>query len=227
MSTLLGDTLNIGSCGLLKNGAQAWVQIEAPETLETNGVAYRPHLLAVSSLNGTLATCYRRSIQVVVCDNTLSIALGEKTGELFRIKHTKNSDLRIADARQAIGIIEQAADDFAAEVEMLCSVPVTDKQWQAFLKEFTPIPENEGRGKTLAMDKHNVMNALWRNDNRVAPWKNTAFGVLQAANTYAHHHMNVRGATRAERNTERMVEGKVDALDREIMTMLNKALVTV
>jgi hypothetical protein len=46
VAEILDDDLAIGSAGLLKGGALAWVSIEVPETITTpEGVAFRPHLL--------------------------------------------------------------------------------------------------------------------------------------------------------------------------------------
>jgi hypothetical protein len=59
---------------------------------------------------------------------------------------------------------------------------------------------------------------------RVAPWAGTAFGVVQAVNTYAHHEQTVRGAERAERNMLRTVTGAVDQLDRATLTTLDRVL---
>ena len=50
VAEILDDELAIGSAGLLRGGALAWVSIEVPETITTpEGVAFRPHLLATTS----------------------------------------------------------------------------------------------------------------------------------------------------------------------------------
>src|SRR5688572_29894447 len=75
VATILDDDLGIGSAGLLRNRAQAWVSVEVPETISTpEGVEFRPNLLACTSFDGSLATTYKRAVGIVVCDNTLSAA---------------------------------------------------------------------------------------------------------------------------------------------------------
>lgn len=99
VANLLSDELAIGSAGLLKNGGRAWVQVEMSDNIKTaEGVEFRPNLLACTSFDGSLATTYKRTVQVVVCDNTLECGLSED-GLTFRLKHTRNSTLRIADAQ--------------------------------------------------------------------------------------------------------------------------------
>ena len=48
----------------------------------------------------------------------------------------------------------------------------------------------------------------------MAPWRGTAWGVVQAVSTYTHHDGVIRGMGRAERNMLRAVEGGVEAIDR-------------
>ncbi|WP_179220189.1 DUF932 domain-containing protein [Rhodococcus sp. NCIMB 12038] len=83
VSNLLGDTLVIASAGLLRQGGQAWVEVSVPETLHDGrtGFCYRPNLLAATSLDGSLATTYGRTVTATVCDNTMAIALGQARGQ--------------------------------------------------------------------------------------------------------------------------------------------------
>lgn len=225
VATLLDDDLAIGSAGLLRGGAVAWVQVEVPETCTTDeGVAFRPFLLAASSLDGSLKTTYRRGATVVVCDNTLSAALNESGAWQIKIKHSSNSLGRITRAREALGIVHRVADDFAAQVRALCRVEVTDRQWDRFLTELVPVPPEQGRSRTLAERRREALTALWRHDPRVSPWRGTAYGVVAAVNTYTHHEQSVRGAHRAERNMLRAVTGEFDQLDRETLTVLDRVL---
>jgi phage/plasmid-like protein (TIGR03299 family) len=60
VKSILSSELQIGSSGLLKNGAQAWVSIEMEEMFKSEkaGVEFRPHLLACTSFDGSIATTY-------------------------------------------------------------------------------------------------------------------------------------------------------------------------
>lgn len=223
VATILDADLSIGSAGLLKNRAQAFVQVEMPENISTpEGVAFRPNLLAVTSFDGSLATTYKPTATIVVCDNTMSAGLSEKS-DAYKVKHSKYSALKIASAREALSIIYGIADDFAAEVAELCSWTVTDEQFATFLSALVPVPEYEDnkRGNTVANDKQATLRALYRSDDRCAPWQGTAFGVLQATNTYMHHSAQVRGGTsRAVRNMENVVTDKFANADSNVLTLL-------
>jgi phage/plasmid-like protein (TIGR03299 family) len=226
VEAILDDGLSVGSAGLLKGGAVAWVQVELPESIDTpEGVRFRPYLTAATSLDGSLATTYMTGATVVVCDNTLSAALGESGRGVFKVKHSRNSLSRIGEARDALGIIYSVADEFAAQVAQLSSITVSDAQWDAFLNAHAPMPADKGRSLTMATNQRDTLTRLYKRDPRVAPWTGTAFGVLQAVNTYVHHEGIVRGASRPERNMLRMVTGGVDALDQGTLNTLVRVLV--
>ncbi|GAA3587601.1 hypothetical protein GCM10022222_85270 [Amycolatopsis ultiminotia] len=126
---------------------------------------------------------------------------------------SKNGKFRIVEARDALAMVHTVAEEFAAEVKALCETTVTEQAWRAFLDAHTPVPEEKGRARTTATNERAALNRLWNTDNRVSPWRGTAWGVVQAINTYTHHEAIVRNASRAERNMSRAVDGKADALD--------------
>ncbi|MDD7936742.1 DUF932 domain-containing protein [Actinomycetospora straminea] len=220
VSTILDDDLGISSAGLLRNRAVAWVEVSVPDSITTpEGVAFRPNLLACTSFDGTVATTYKRTITNTVCDNTMGAALQED-GQQLKAKHTKNSGMKIADAREALAIVHTAADDFAAEVARLCDVTVTDAQWSQFLAGIAPDGDSK-RSKTMAAEKRSQLDNLWRFDARVEPWSGSAWGALQAVNTWGQHIRGTRGATqRAERNAIETIDGSVEAADAEVLKVL-------
>jgi phage/plasmid-like protein (TIGR03299 family) len=225
ISTSKGE-LGIGSAGLLKNRAVAWVSIEVPDSITTpEGIEFRPNLLACTSFDGSMATTYKRVVTAVVCDNTLSAGLSEG-GQVFRIKHSSGSGLKLAEAREALAIIYTVADEFAAEVAKLAAWKVETREFDLLLDAMVPVPEipagkTTTRGYTLATTKQDELRQLYNHDNRVTPWKGTALGVLQAFNTYEHHVANRRGsAHRAQVNMLRAVDGTTAAADSLVLATL-------
>jgi phage/plasmid-like protein (TIGR03299 family) len=230
LAVILGDDLGISAAGLLREGAQAWVEVSVPESIVTpEGVEYRPNLLAGSSLDGSWATGYGRTVQLSICDNTTAIARREK-GQKIKFKHTANSLTRIGEARDALNLIHTAADDFAAEVAELCDTTVTDSQWEQFLAELHSTKDKdgkelaEGRSRSYALNRREELDTLYRHDPRCTPWAGSAFGVLQTVNTHTHHVAPVKGMSRPMRNMDRAVSGGVDKLDAETMATLDKVL---
>ncbi len=128
VATILDADLGISSAGLLKGGVIAWVEISVPDTITTpEGVAFRPNLLATTSFDGSISTTFKRTITDTVCDNTRECALGE-TGQQHKVKHSRYSQLRIGEARQALQMVYTLADEFAAEVKQLCETEVSNNR---------------------------------------------------------------------------------------------------
>ena len=201
VANILDDDLSISSAGLLRQGAVAWVEVSVPESITTpEGVEFRPNLLATTSFDGSIATTFKRTVTDVVCDNTRETALAE-SGQAYKVKHSRHSHARLHDARDALAMVHTLADDFAHEVAQLCATTVTDAQWARFLDAHVPRHGADGepltaRALTVADRKRDVLQRLYRHDDRVAPWAGTAHGVVAAVNTYEHHEARVRGAQR-------------------------------
>lgn len=233
VEVLLDDDLHIGSAGLLRGGAQAWVQVELSENITTKeGVTLRPNITAYTSFDGSLATAMMMMNQIVVCDNTLRAGI-RQGGDVYKRRHTNGSagEFKVADARTALQLLFANSDDFAAEVAELCAVTVTDRQWRRFLDIHKPtmLVDDKGnpltgRALTTANNTRDQFQALWTHDTRVSPWSGTAYGVLAADNTYRQHFGIVRNVSRAERNMSNAIKGVTAKADMEAMRKLDLIL---
>jgi len=221
VSNLLDDDLNIGSAGLLKGGAVAWVQVEMEENWSVAGVEFRPHLLATTSFNGEIATLYKRTCTVVVCDNTRAMALNEKSDEV-RVRHTSQSLLRLADARQALQIVHMMGEQFAAEIDKLMTVKVSDRQFDRFLTVLAPSDDRQSRqSQTRSENLRNTLRQMWQTDIRCAPFRGTAFGAVQTVNTWRQHIKPTRnGRSMIERTMLDTMTGITELEDRKVADMV-------
>lgn len=232
VANILDDSLSISSAGLLRGGAIAWVEVSMPAAIMTpEGVEFRPNLLATTSFDGSIATTFKRTITATICDNTREMALGER-GQQVKVKHSRNSALKLAEARSALEIVHRTGDEFAAEVAKLCRIDVDERAWAQFLDIHAPLTDPvtrerlEGRSLSIVTSKRDALQNLYRSDERVEPWIGTAYGVLQAVNTWEHHNSVVRGATRPERNMLRTVSGDFSRVDQAAWKELSSVLAT-
>jgi phage/plasmid-like protein (TIGR03299 family) len=226
VADLLDDDLVIGSALLLRNRGVAAVSVEVPENITTrDGVVFRPHLVVATSFDKSLATRHKRAVTKPVCDNTLDWSLQE-AGQEFKVAHTRNSQLRIGEAREALQIIFSQRDEFTAQVEKLCAVQVTEREWEKVLEAIVPFPEDEEkkRALTTATKKRGELRHLWTSDERVEPWKGTAYGVLQAFNTWDHHFRTVKKVSRYERNYDNVISGTTRTADFQVADVLGAIL---
>lgn len=227
LELLLDGGLEIGSAIVLKGGAVAAVQAELPETRVAAGgrgaepVLHRPHITAATSHDGSMATTYLTGTKIWVCDNTLSMAMAESSALKHKIRHSSQSLSRIYEVRNNLGlIVEQVGDEFDQMVRELTERYVSDAKFTEVVKAYTGVDKaKEGRSKTIAENKVQALNNMWYNDDRVAPWRNSAWGVLAAFNT-ADHHVFGADKTRLERNEQRALSGDRQKFDGNVLRLL-------
>jgi phage/plasmid-like protein (TIGR03299 family) len=223
---ILGDGVEIGTAGVLRGGRIAWVQFEVPEEFETpEGVRFRPFVLARSSMDGSVATTFSRSITNTVCDNTMAIAATEHGGQRVTFRASGDNAEKLAGAREALGLITTAAADFTEQVATLSATRFTE-----FVKLTEIIvpgerPETKGDKRAWAhwakvQKKREYLEDLYRFDERVAPWSGTAFGAWQAFNTYDQHERTLRGNGRVERNQLQVIKGAQQRQDAQILKVI-------
>jgi phage/plasmid-like protein (TIGR03299 family) len=223
---LVGGDLSIGSAGLLDGGKRAWVQIEMSENVITkSGVEFRPFLTAATSMDGSIATTYLTGAQVVVCDNTLAIALEESDSKI-KIKHSMHSGLRIEDAQKALSLISLAAESFVDQVDSLSAEFVSDETWREFTSRLTQPANSPASTAQLANQRKKIfeLNELWNHDPRVAPWNGSVYGVIAAVNTWTHHFKTVKNTSRGVRNMDMALRGQFDIVDKNTLKLLRSIM---
>lgn len=231
-SNVIGDSLSIIGAGLLRQGAQAYVQACLPETVhdDTTGMEFWPYIMASTSLDGSLATTFSGQTLQVVCDNTRAgaEAQGELSGRIYKAKHTSRSldTGKIKDVRQSLGIIHQTTDNMMNELHELAKLPVTSRNWVKVMDIILPVPEGDEvsqRQINYANNRRDELNETYYHDPMANMWRGTALGVVQAVNTYATHTAPIKG-NRMQRNMEKIITGKFNDLDNKVMNALAEVL---
>ena len=118
----------------------------------------------------------------VVCMNTLRLAIGTSSRS-FTIRHTASAPQAIEEARRTLGLSFEYYDKFEDEVRTLMAQAVTDKQFDDLLDAVWPADELKGVSKRVAKKRDEVKNIVLH-DPAVAPYRGTAWGALNAFNTW-------------------------------------------
>lgn len=222
LSNVIGDTLDIWSAILLRNGAQACVQVALPETAhdDSTGMDFVPYIHAYTSLDSSLATTFAGQTLLIVCDNTMHAAnqAARRTGRQYKAKHTSGSlsTHSITKVQQALSLIHQTADSSMEYFHRLAAIKVPEKKWVEVMDIILPagVPK-EDSAKTIKnrAAKRELLNSTYHSDPMANTWKGTALGVVQAINTYAHHYAPLRGNSRTQRNAAKLVDGEFARVD--------------
>lgn len=219
------DNMAMGVCsaGLLKWGRRAWITITIPQNLtnDDSGLQFRPNLTVSTSFDSSLATSWTRTFGIPVCDNTLDYQL-VKAGDKgkYVLKHTKNSVARIKDAAEALGLLNEQADEMDRALSELIKVEVPEKVFLQWLDKMVPVPDLREtvkevksiqgetvqvkkvntNGQTMALNRRDKLVEMWDRDPRVAPWKNTKLGILQLWNTFNQHERTFKASKQFDGN---------------------------
>lgn len=229
---MLGSDVGISSAACLRDGAMAFVTVRMPELFKTkHGVQFFSYLMALTSFDMTCSTQYKTGNVLAICDNTAEYMMSSE-GNHFKIKHTKNAVARVEDAMAALKLLEQEQEQYAAQCDQLCEREVTDDQFQKFLSELIPLPEIENkdinardystRSATIAVNRRERLNEMYRLDGRVSPWKGTAFGVVQLMNTFQQWEGRDHKDGRIIRNAVKSADGTVLRNDLNTLKLLDK-----
>jgi phage/plasmid-like protein (TIGR03299 family) len=228
VDTILHGGLEIGTVAVTKHGALALVQVEYPEARVATApgaepVAHRPHMTAFTSADGSVATNYAKGTRVLICENEVTVQGLRAFGftATVKIRHTSGSLARIGEIREDLGVVvEQIGDAFDEEFRVLVAQHVTNSKFKDIVDAFTGESKaKEGRSKTMATNKAQVLRNLWKHDERVAPWKNSAYGVLAAFNTAQHHEFGPE-KERTQRNQTRLILGEQEKFDHNVLRLL-------
>ena len=225
--------LEIVGAGLLSNGAVGWVQVHAP-MMTVTGDEMAPTITLASSHNGTFATQYRIGMFRFACSNQLgAMRTGRGVQGVYKLRHTLNSRIRFTEARAALGLLHQQSDEFRREVEALVATSVTDAQFGAIRMALDPRPVGNDvtpHAMTRWETRQTALRKLWSADDRVTPYRNTAWGVVQAYSTWRQNIRSFRAngefgtVSRTGRNMEDFLSGRCDTQDARVIDMTRAVL---
>jgi hypothetical protein len=106
----------------------------------------------------------------VVCDNTLSAALNSADTRL-RVRHSANSLTKLAQVRDALGIVHQVAEDFTARWSGSPASPSPRIGGPGGLTAYCGTDDVKASKRALSTRREQAdeLNRLWTCDQRVAP----------------------------------------------------------
>lgn len=211
----------------LKDGAKVSLLARLPREVKIGGMdELSTFILLSNSHDGSSAITLAATPVRVVCQNTLSLALSTAK-RTFKVRHTSSLGGRLSEARTALGVVFNYMAEFEETADRLLNTSFSDAEFEAFLSSLIAMPEDEGRGKTIATNTHDTIRSIAYNTLRVddgkrnaqinlpdmEPIKNTKWWALNAVSTYNQHFATSKKTKRAsaEENRFRRVMGDGNA----------------
>lgn len=150
------------------------------------------YLLLATACDGTLATTAQFTSVRVVCNNTLSIALGNASGA---IKVPHRSQFNPEAVKRQLGITVSSWDGFVARVKALCERPVDPDSAEGLLRRVLTYAGPEGKHAVVNEQALANVRYLYEGGGRgalMASSRGTAWGLLNSVTEYVDHHRRAR-----------------------------------
>lgn len=189
--------MKLSSAGCLFKGTRFWALAETGKEFQPiNGDTVIGHLLFVTSIDGSISNTAKFVSTRVVCQNTLTIALGEKSTPIVRQTHRKVWDP--AQVKIDLGILNSNWESFKGKLNALANHQMTDDEVKLFFKKTFFDPKKDEDSQTTS-DRKRVSNlmSLYESGAGAEYDYGTALGALNAVtNLFTHGTGRVRSADR-------------------------------
>ncbi len=177
------------TAGSLRGGRETFVTMKLPRTLRVaNTDDVELYLAAMSSHDGSAAWRVIVTPVRVVCANTQRLAL-HRARASYAIKHTRSAKGKIAQARQALGIVFTYCDAFQAAAEHLIDQTLTLAEFEQITERIWPADPDAGKRAETNRDRRNTtLRHLFTDADTQAAVRGTRWAGLQAITEYLDHY---------------------------------------
>jgi len=221
-------TFPLVSAGTIREGRQFFFTFDVG-TCDSPLGNLSNHLTVASSHDGTIPLMALHSSTIVVCANTLAIAMNSAHSKTT-LRHTAHVEDRLKAAINAIKDTKEHLDDTIEFMEQLDTVYVDDVG--NFVSDVVGYSSDmeDGRKKTQVTNARDAIMELWRSDMADGLSAHSGLRVVQAVNTYENWGSKIRGIkgrdteyVRAERQFDAMVKGKMPLTEKAVQRVLVNA----
>lgn len=137
VSDALGSTKHeIVSVGTIGNRQKGFISVKLDDNFKAAERDTEAVLNVLWGHGGKMSVQARSGFTVVVCQNTFSIALKEKSDFNFRVKHTGNADQKLEGMKDALESHYAAVDVFKAAMDKFVKQGITVKEARALFAGF-------------------------------------------------------------------------------------------
>jgi phage/plasmid-like protein (TIGR03299 family) len=176
----------LSAAGSMFGGKRFWATADVGKSFDAvDGDTVNGQLLLVTSVDGSIATVAKFLSTRVVCNNTLTVALGEASKNLVKTSHKKAFDMR--EVKIDLGILDEGWDKFMTTVKKLAEVEVSDTQVRKYFEsKFYKETEEQQQGWG-AVRKVNRLMELYNGGAGAEYSKGTAWGIINAVTDFGTH----------------------------------------
>jgi phage/plasmid-like protein (TIGR03299 family) len=224
------------AAGEYNGGANIWMVLELPQGVNVANDPHAAFLLVKTSHDGSSSVVIKPIIERLFCANQVNGLISNKNGNrnrkyneyTYRMSHTTNQELSIADIRNITNLTYTAIADYQLVANNLMSRKMTREQTLNFFKSVWALPSTvedtpydlltrgERKQQTIAKDARAKAWAIYSESETQENIRGTAFGAWQAVIEYADHH----ASGGAERLAAATLSGRNDKVKTKALSLL-------
>lgn len=168
------------------------------------------YIAAYTSHDGTYALTYTDTNIRAECANKLRMIDSRQEGRRFAIRHINGKDEKKAEAIRVMSFAQERVDAMAKNAEELVAKKLSEGEIKSMLNILVPVSEEEGRSRTMAMNRQARIMNIYNDAPDQQDIKGTAWGFLQAVGNYVDHGATFRSSKTATQQESRFIKTVLD-----------------
>ena len=185
------------TAGSLRGGRETFVTMKLPQSITLAGTQgsddVELYLAAMSSHDGSAAWRVIVTPVRIVCANTQRMAL-RRAKASYAIRHTRSARGKIAQARQALGIVWRYCEEFETAAQTLVNQTLVLDEFQVIVDRLWPLAPGETpetlspRAAGIRDRRSSTLQHLFTDADTQHTVRGTRWAGLQAITEYLDHH---------------------------------------
>jgi len=197
------------TAGSLKGGSIIWLLAKVGSFEVVNGDVIDKFIALFNAFDGSMMLRIIDTDVRVVCANTMQAALSEAVGTGIAVKHTKNMEKRVRDARMALEVVRKSMERETELFQAMAKVRFSDAAFDEFALDLIPNPTGENAVITKAENQRDKMKELFEagTGQDIPGVRGTAWAAMNAVTEWANFHRPSRGDDKQAKRFESTMFG--------------------
>ena len=220
------------AAGEFNGGSNIWMVLELPRGISVANDPHAAFLLVKTSHDGSSSVIIKPIIERLFCANQVNGLISnykQKYNEYtYRMTHSTNQELSIADIRNITNLTYQAIDDYELTANRLLEIDFSREQAVNFFKKVWALPttvedkpydlltRGERKQQTIAKEARAKAWSIYSESETQENIRGTAFGAWHAVVEFADHYAT-GGASRLAAAT---LSGRNDKVKTKALSLL-------
>ena len=183
------------TAGSLKGGRIIWLLAKVGSFEVVNGDIIDKFIALFNAFDGSMMLRIIDTDVRVVCANTMQAALSEAVGTGIAVKHTKNMEQRVRDARMALEVVRKSMELETELFQRMAKTKFSDAAFDEFALDLIPNPKGENAVATKAENQRTKLRELFEAGigQDIPGVRGTVWAAMNAVTEYANFHRPTRG----------------------------------